>query len=48
MGVLRAIARGAVRAIAVVGAVFKPVEQMNAQTTLPPSPFPGERDEYRP
>lgn len=28
--------------------VLKPPEQMNAQTLLPPEPFPARRDEYRP
>jgi len=28
--------------------VVKPPEQMNAQTVLPPEPFPPRRDEYRP
>lgn len=28
--------------------VLKPPEQMNAQTMLPPEPFPERRDEYRP
>jgi hypothetical protein len=28
--------------------VFKPPEQMNAQTMLPPEAFPARRDEYRP
>lgn len=28
--------------------VMKPSEQMNAQTMLPPEPFPPRNDEYRP
>ncbi|MDF2582194.1 MAG: hypothetical protein K0R33_837 [Mycobacterium sp.] len=28
--------------------VLKPPEQMNAQTMLPPEPFPARKDDYRP
>lgn len=46
--VLAAVGRTVVRALAVFLAVLKPPEQMNAQSTLPPEPFPPKRDEYRP
>jgi hypothetical protein len=46
--VLAVVGRAMFKAVAVFLAVLKPPEQMNAQTTLPPEPFPSRRDEYRP
>ncbi|MDF2563529.1 MAG: hypothetical protein K0R99_4975 [Microbacterium sp.] len=37
-----------VKALGFFLSVLKPPEQMNAQTMLPPEPFPARRDEYRP
>ncbi|MGN6220574.1 MAG: hypothetical protein ACTHNQ_13815 [Microbacterium sp.] len=37
-----------VKAFGFLLSVHKPPEQMNAQTMLPPEPFPPRRDEYRP
>ncbi|MFB7893694.1 hypothetical protein ACFC1I_15960 [Microbacterium sp. NPDC056044] len=37
-----------VKALGFFLSVAKPPEQMNAQTMLPPEPFPPRRDEYRP
>ncbi|MFK4835589.1 hypothetical protein ACI3KY_07670 [Microbacterium sp. ZW T2_14] len=37
-----------VKALGYFLSVLKPSEQMNAQTMLPPEPFPARRDDYRP
>ena len=37
-----------VKAVGFFLSVLKPPEQMNAQTMLPPEPFPSRRDDYRP
>ncbi|GAA5095149.1 hypothetical protein GCM10025760_27050 [Microbacterium yannicii] len=37
-----------VKAVGFFLSVLKPSEQMNAQTMLPPEPFPSRREDYRP
>ena len=46
--IVAAIGLTLVKAVGFFLSVIKPSEQMNAQTMLPPEPFPRRRDEYRP
>lgn len=46
--VVAAIGGTLVKALGFFLSVIKPPEQMNAQTMLPPEPFPARRDDYRP
>ena len=48
MRFLHALGRGLYRAIAIIGAVGTPPEQMNAQTVLPPDVPRPRPEEYRP
>lgn len=42
------IASALVKVLGLFLSIVKPPEQMNAQTVLPPQPFPPRSDEYRP
>ena len=46
--VAAAIGSAFVKVLGFFLSVIKPPEQMNAQTMLPPEPFPPRSDEYRP
>lgn len=46
--VAAAVGSTLLKAVGFFLSVLKPPEQANAQTMLPPEPFPSRRDEYRP
>lgn len=48
MRVLRAIGRALFRAVAFIGAIGKPAEQMNGDLVFPPTATRSRPEDYRP